>query len=63
MIIMLNLILMILNIKKVVYVIDLLLVVKSGDFFMDIVFPGVAGAIIFALIINSILNRYGYALW
>ena len=41
----------------------LLLVVKSGDFFMDIVFPGVAGAVVFALILNSVLKHFGYQLF
>ena len=41
----------------------IILAPKSGDFFMDIVFPAVAGAVIFALIFNSLLNNWGYSLW
>jgi hypothetical protein len=36
---------------------------KSGDFFADIIIPGLAGAFVFALILNSILNKMGYSLW
>jgi len=40
-----------------------LLASRTGNFFMDIVFPAVAGAIVIALILNSILNHWGYTLW
>ncbi len=36
---------------------------QSGDFFMDIVFPSVAGAVVFALILNSLANHFGYRLF
>jgi len=43
--------------------IGFLLAVKTGDFFMDIMFPAVAGAVIFALMFNSLLKNWGYCLW
>ena len=41
----------------------IILAPKSGDFFMDIVFPAVAGAVIFAMIFNSVIKQWGYSLW
>jgi len=39
-----------------------LLAMKTG-FVDDIIIPSVAGAIVFALILNSLLNHWGYKLW
>lgn len=41
----------------------IILATKTGNFGYDIIFPAVAGAIVFALIINSVLKHFGYALW
>jgi len=41
----------------------ILLAPKSGDFFMDIIFPAVAGAVIFIMLFNSLLKTWGYYLW
>lgn len=35
---------------------------KSGDFFMDIVFPSIAGAVVLFLIFNSFIGKWGYRL-
>jgi zinc transporter ZupT len=40
-----------------------LVVPFQGDFITDIILPAVAGAFVFALIINSLLNHWGYRLW
>lgn len=32
-------------------------------FFEAIMFPAVAGAVVFILLINSLLARWGYTLW
>lgn len=36
---------------------------KSGDFFMDIVLPAIAGGVVLLMIGNSILKHFGYCLW
>ena len=42
---------------------NLMLLAVRGDFFMDIVVPGVIGAIIMLMIGNSLLKHFGYYLW
>lgn len=36
---------------------------KSGEFFMDIVFPAIAGGVVLLLILNSVLKKFGYILF
>lgn len=36
---------------------------KSGDFFIDVIAPAIAGVVVLLLIGNSILNKFGYTLW
>jgi len=40
-----------------------LLSVRTGDFFMDIIFPAVAGGAVLLMIGASILKKWGYSLW
>lgn len=35
----------------------------GGNFFNDVVLPGVAGGFVFVLIANALLNHWGYSLW
>jgi hypothetical protein len=37
-----------------------LLTVRTGDFFMDIVFPAAAGGLVLLFIIASILKKWGF---
>lgn len=43
--------------------ISVFLLAKTGNFFMDIIFPGLAGGIVLLLILNSVLDHWGYSLW
>lgn len=36
---------------------------KSGDFFMDVIAPAIAGVVVLLLIGNSLLGRFGYKLF
>lgn len=41
----------------------LFVLVTRWDFGADILLPGIAGAFVFALILNSLLGHFGYRLW
>jgi hypothetical protein len=45
------------------FVLFVLAVPFSGDFFQGVLVPGVAGGLIFVLIAGSVLKHFGYALW
>lgn len=36
---------------------------KSGDFFIDVLAPSLAGVIVLILILNSVLGHFGYKLF
>jgi hypothetical protein len=36
---------------------------KSGDFFMDVIAPAIAGVVVLLLIGNSLLKHFGYQLF
>lgn len=36
---------------------------ESGEFFQDIIIPGLIGAVVFALILNSLAKKFGYFLF
>lgn len=36
---------------------------KTGDFFQDMIIPTVAVVIVLLLILNSLLNKWGFTLW
>jgi hypothetical protein len=35
----------------------------QNDFFIDIVLPSIAGGFVLILILNSVLNKFGFTLW
>ena len=39
------------------------ILVTRWEFFGDLVLPAIAGAFVLALILNSLLNHFGYKLW
>jgi hypothetical protein len=44
-------------------VIDFVLLAVREDFFMGVVLPAVVGAVVLAMIGNSLLGKWGYSLW